>query len=135
MKKNIKINDKIGVMTVVSINPFVVEIGNKNYNVKIRGEKKESPFNIDYNFFIDAYNHGDKVASVELPEDYAVYGIEQCVALLKTRLCGESSKLESIRIYYPGPEEMKINDVKLKDDMAKYDNTLYYHSDGQSAEL
>ena len=135
MKKNIKINDKIGVMTVVSINPFVVQIGGKNYNAEIRGEKKESLFKIDYNFFIDAYNDGDKVTSVELPKDYAVYGIEQCTALLNTNLAGDSSKLESIRIYYPGPEEMKINYVKLRDDMARYDNTLYYHSDGQSAEL
>ena len=30
---------------------------------------------------------------------------------------------------------MKINYTKLRDDMAKYNNTLYYHSDGQSAEL
>lgn len=135
MKTNIKINDKIGVMTVKSLNPFVVAIGGETYSAEIRGEKKESPFAISYNFFIDAHNEDGTVASVELPEDYAVYGVEQCFASLNTNLAGDASKLDSTRIYYPGPEKMKTDYVTLKQNMEGYGDPLYYHGDGQSAEL
>jgi len=135
MKKNLLINDKIGVMTVKSINPFVVEIGGETYSAEIRGEKKESPFAISYNFFIDAHNEDGTVASVELPEDYAVYGVEQCFASLNTNLAGDASKLDSTRIYYPGPEKMKLDFTALKKNMEGYGDPLYFHGDGQSAEM